>query len=106
MGSESNLHKLSESIFKFKQEYSKLKEFTVNERKELDGLDRDINDIETEQKNLLMQIEEKEIKLKEYEKMITESENTYTNLVDNSNKLIKILEQETDGIKRTLNKNF
>lgn len=106
MGSESNLHKLSESIFKFKQEYSKLKEFTENERNELENLDNDINDIEMEQKQLMLQIEEKEIKLKEYDKMIIESENTYMNLVDNSNKLIKILEQETDGIKRTLNKNF
>ncbi len=55
--------------------------------------------------NLRNQVKKKEETLKEYERMIRESKNAYKNLVDNSNKMIEILQQETLEIQKTIRNN-
>jgi len=94
------LSNLKEKLNKMKDERDSLNSTVLNERSSVSEMEAELAQLETEYYSAYSNLKEKEEKLKNLNLMVQESEQAYSKLLGNVNKLLKGLDQETSEISR------
>jgi len=94
------LSNLKEKLNKMKDERDSLNSTVLNERSSVSEMEAELAQLEAEYYSAYSNLKEKEEKLKNLNLMVQESEQAYSKLLGNVNKLLKGLDQETSEISR------
>jgi Skp family chaperone for outer membrane proteins len=96
--------RLKTSIDKLRQERAEVQEELEVDQRDLADLMAGMTKLTQEMQAKTLVLKEKERKLKEYEKMVEESERSYNIIVDTSNKLSSALENESNHLRSRVRK--